>query len=146
MRITSTAKSFLLLLLFMTGLVAFVFYLIFYQPRLGYIIYYVLGGIAGLFLLYVIIAPLKIYLSEQASNVMAMYTDASGKGLHVFSSFQVSRVKVGLSPLRSIQYYFFVTATGKNYYKVLFTHDMASLSGRSGYRSEEHTSELQSQR
>ena len=130
---TSTAKSFFGLLLGMIVFVAGIMYLIAYQERIAMILGTCLGVIVGCFLLYVIFAPIFNSLSERASNILAIYPDVSERGLHIFSAFTISRIKVGLSPLRSIQYYFLVTATHKLYYKVLLTHSMESASGHSGY-------------
>jgi len=130
---TSTAKRFFLLLLGMSVLVALVFYLIFYQERIAMILGACLMVIVCCFILYVVFAPLFNSLAERASNILAIYPDVSGKGLHIFSAFTISRAKVGLPPLRSIQYYFLVTATRKLYYKVLLTHSMEAAAGRSGY-------------
>ncbi len=133
MRITSTARYFFLLMIGVGGLAALMIYLITYQEHIALIIGECLMVIVVCFLMYVIFAPLFTFLGERAEDIMAVYTDASGKGLHIFSSFSVSRVKVGLAPLRTIQYYFLATETRRLYYKVLLTHSMESVSGHSGY-------------
>jgi hypothetical protein len=133
MRFTSTAKRFLLFILFISVLVTLSFYLIFQQPKIASILYIIILSVAGIFILYVTITPLLNFLSERATYIMAVYIDASGKGLHIFSSFSVSRLKVGLTPVRSIQYYFLEAETGKSYYKVLFKHNMQPVAGHAGY-------------
>jgi hypothetical protein len=130
---TSNAKSFFTLLLVILVLVAASFYIIDYQPRLATILGVCLMVIVCCFIMYVVFAPLFNFLSERASDILAVYPDVSGKGLHIFSSFTVSRYKVFLPPLRSIQYYFLLTDTHKLYYKVLLTHSMKAAAGRSGY-------------
>jgi hypothetical protein len=115
------------------SLVAITFYFIFYQPAIGLIIGYILAGIVFLFLIYVIFAPLFDFIGERAEDIIAVYTDAFGKGLHVFSSFNTSRIKQGLSPLTTIQYWFFISETGKNYYTTLFTYTREPVAGSANY-------------
>jgi hypothetical protein len=133
MRFTSTAKRFFLFILFISVLAGLSFYLIFQQPKIANILYIIILSVAGIFILYVTITPLLNFLSERATYIMAVYIDTSGRGLHIFSSFSVSRVKVGLTPVRSIQYYFLEAETGKSYYKVLFKHNMRPVAGYAGY-------------
>jgi hypothetical protein len=133
MRITSSARFFFLLLIGVGGLASLMVYLITYKEDIALIIGECLMAIVVCFLLYVIFAPLFAFLGERAEDIMAVYPDVSGKGLHIFSSFSVSRIKVGLAPLRTIQYYFLNTETRRLYYKVMLTHSMESLSGYSGY-------------
>jgi len=130
---TATAKSFLRLLLLTLAIGAVLFYLMMYHLFIAM----VLGGCLMLFvcgaILYINIKPLLSTLAERAEDIMAVYPDASGQGLHIFSSFSVTRIKLGMSPLRTIQYYFLVIDTRKLYYKVLFTHDMAAAEDHAGY-------------
>ncbi len=132
MRMTSTLKSFLLFLLGMGVLVTLIFILIFYLPGLGTVLLIGVMAIAGMFVLYVSFSPLIFYLSERADSILEVYADQGNHGLHIFSSFSVSRWKLFLPPVRAIQYYF-VTDSGKLYYKVLFKHDMQPVAGQAGY-------------
>jgi len=130
---TSSAKGFFGLLFVVLLLSALFFYLMLYQEHIAMI----LGGglmiTAFIFIGYVNLPLVFNYLKERATGIMNVYPDVSGRGLHIFSSFTVSRWKSGLPPLRSIQYYFLLVETHKLYYKILFSHDMESASGRSGY-------------
>ena len=136
MRITTTARNFFLLLLGIIALSVLILWLIFHHPHIATILGACLLGIVGLFVLYVSFAPLFNYLSERASSIEAVYEDVSGKGIHIFSSFNVSRYKVGLSALRTIQYYFLDITKKKLYYKVIKTHDTRAAAGKAGYTDE----------
>lgn len=133
MRVTSSAKSFFLLLFGVTALAALALYICMYYPHPATILGGCLMGIAMIFIVWVNIPPIFNFLGERANSILEIYPDASGNGLHIFSEFTTSRIKLGLSPLRSIQYYFLNTDTRKIYYKVLLTHSMESASGHSGY-------------
>jgi hypothetical protein len=130
---TGSAKSFLRLLFIILVIAAGVLYLMVYQQQIAII----LGGCLMLFtmgfIFYTNFWPVANYLSERATNVMNVYQDASGNGLHIFSAFIVSRIKSGLCPLRNIQYYFLVPGTRKLYYKILFSHEMETAKGHAGY-------------
>ena len=130
---TSSAKGFFRLMLLVLLIAAVAIYLMMYQERIATILGGCLMVIVIIFIGYVNIPPLFNYLKERATDIMNVYPDVSGRDLHIFSNFTVSRWKLGLSPLRSIQYYFLLTETHKLYYTVLFSHDMESAKGHSGY-------------
>jgi hypothetical protein len=130
---TSSAKGFFRLLLVVLALAALFFYLMLYQEHIAMVLGGCLMAIAFIFIGYVNFPLIFNYLKERATGIMNVYPDVSGRGLHIFSEFTVSRWKSGLPPLRSIQYYFLLVETHKLYYKILFAHDMESAKGRSGY-------------
>jgi hypothetical protein len=133
MPFNDTQKRFLWFILGIGALVALVFYLAFGIPEVGKYAYMIVLGIAGIFILYVSFLPLFSYLSERADVILNVYLDESGKGIHIFSAYSVSRYKTNRAPLRYIQHYFIVTGTGKLYYKVLFNHTQQPLAGQAGY-------------
>ena len=133
MQITTTFKSCLTFTLPVLALSAGIFYLIVYNPPYAI---YVGGGamvVAFIFIFYVNIGPIVNSLAERASDINAVYTDVSGKGLHIFSEFTTSRIKSGLCPVCTEQYYFLAVDTRKLYYKDLFTYEMETASGHAGY-------------
>lgn len=130
---TSSAKGFFRLILLVLALSALFIYLLLYQEQIAMIAGGCLMVIAFIFIGYANFPLIFNYLKERATGIMNVYPDVSGRGLHIFSSFTVSRWKSGLPPLRSIQYYFLQTETHKLYYKILFAHDMESAKDHSGY-------------
>ena len=133
MRINSTQKIFLLFILGTGALLAFVYYLAFVVPVIGQYVYVAVIGVACLFVLYVSAMPLLSFLSERAANILNVYLDETGAGIHIFSAYTVSRYKLFKPPIRYIQHYFIVTVTGKLYYKILFSHQQRSITLESGY-------------
>ena len=133
MNMNATQKYFLLFILGIGALVAGVFYLAFVIPDVGKYVYIAVLAIAGAYILYVTILPLVSFLSERAGAILNVYLDETGSGIHIFSTYSVSRYKTFRSPLRYIQHYFIVTETGKLYYKVLFSHDQRPVAGEVGY-------------
>ncbi len=132
MCINSTQKIFFFIL-GVGALLALVYYLAFIVPGIGQYVYVAVIGVACLFVLYVSVMPLLGFLSERATNILNVYLDETGAGIHIFSAYSVSRYKVFKPPIRYIQHYFIVTATGKLYYKILFSHEQQALAGESGY-------------
>jgi hypothetical protein len=133
MRFTNTAKYFVGFLLGLAAIVLLILFLSNYQPKLTSIIASSLLVIFAGFLLYVAGGHLFSFLGERADNILAVYTDVSGKALHIFSSFSVGGGRSTATPLRSIQYYCVITDTQKVFYTVLLSHPIKPTSGRSGY-------------
>jgi hypothetical protein len=133
MRNTASCRSYFFLLFLVVVLAAGGYYLMVYQPELGM---YVGGGlmiVVFIFIFSVNIPPVLHFMSERANDIENIYPDESGRGLHIFSSFTVSRIKSGRCPLCTLQYYFLVLDTKKLYYEVLFSYEMDTAEGRSGY-------------
>ncbi len=133
MRFTNTAKYFVGFLFGLAAIVLLVLFFINYQPKLTGIVGTCLLVIFTGFLLYVAGGHLFSFLGERADNILAVYTDVSGKALHIFSSFSVGGGRSTATPLRSIQYYCVLIDTQKVFYTVLLSHPLKPLSGRSGY-------------
>ncbi len=133
MRFNSTQKRFLLFILGIIALSALVYYLAFIVPGIGQYVYVAVLGIVCVFVLYVTVMPLLSFLSERAETILHVYLDESGKGIHIFSAYSVSRYKIFRPPVRYIQHYFIITATGKLFYKILFSHEQQPVAGESGY-------------
>jgi len=133
MRLTSTAKYFIGFLLATAAIVFLVLYLASAQPGLtGIAVGILLIAFAG-FILYISGTQLLGYLRERADNILAVCPDASGKALHIFSSFSSPGGRLATTSMRSIQYYCVLTDTHQSFYTVLFSHPVKALSGRSGY-------------
>jgi len=131
MRITNSFKYFILFLLGLAAVVALGVWFIEEQPRISKIIGQVLLILFACFIVYVTVQPIITSLGERADGILAVYPDASGRALHIFSYFLTSAE--GMPSTRHIQYYVLLTGNRKLLYKVLFTHSMESLTGRSGY-------------
>lgn len=133
MRFTTTAKYFIGFLLSLAALVLLILFLIGYYPKIT--------GIAGAcvllifmgFILFISGSRLFDFLNERADHILAVYTDAPGRALHIFSGFSAAGGRFATNALRSIQYYCVLTDTQKTFYTVLFSHPLKPLSGRSGY-------------
>jgi len=133
MRFSATAKYFIGFLLGLAVVVVLILFLINYQPKLTSIVGGSLLVIFVGFILYVTGGHLFSFLSERADNILAVYTDVSGKALHIFSSYSVGGGRYAATRLRSIQYYCVFTDTQKVFYTVLLSHPLKPQSGRSGY-------------
>ena len=133
MRNTASCRSYFFLLFMVTALAAGGWYLMVYQPELGMFVGGGLMVVVFIFIFYVNIPPVLHFMSERANDIENIYPDVSGKGLHIFSSFTVSRIKSGLCPLCTLQYYFLVLDTKNLYYEVLFSYEMDTAEGHSGY-------------
>lgn len=133
MRIPPNLKLFLIFILIMGAIVLGTLYLPRYIPNIGKILTTALIGGVGLLVVFFFIKPFVGFLYARTDGILEVYTDQSGKGIHVFGThLNGGGDSVGPST-RDIQHYFILLENGKIYYKCIYTHRMESLTGRSGW-------------
>jgi hypothetical protein len=71
--------------------------------------------------------------NEVASGIYEIHMDKNETDFHVFAYHNSSRIKSGLSPLRTVQHIFFKAGNGEQFYKELFSFDSRAKKGGAGY-------------
>lgn len=133
MRIPPNLKFFLFFIIVIGVIALGVIYVPRYVPNIDKILLWVLGIVMGLAIIFTFLKPFFTFLYARADGVLAVYTDSSNKGFHVFTTHINSGGELSSHSTRDIQHYYFVLQTGKLFYKVIYTHSMEPQSGRSGW-------------